>query len=247
MPLPPQRRFGAAAVAGAQESHRSPALLARAAKRAFDIAVAGSLLLCFAPIMVLVALLIKFDSRGPVFFRQWRTGKDCVPFSIVKFRTMVQHETPAHALDFVRTGDPRITRIGRLLRNTSIDELPQIFNVLRGEMAMVGPRPQPLCHIDHFAPVIPEYTLRLSAKPGITGLVQVSDMRSLVDSIEDHRRRVLMDLEYIDGWSMWLDVVICIRTAATMLQRYEAHTKEFPDDAAIVASRCVPVLPSDSK
>ena len=193
--------------------------------------------------MVLVALLIKFDSRGPVFFRQWRTGKDGVPFSIVKFRTMVQHETPAHALDFVRTDDPRITRLGRLLRNTSIDELPQIFNVLRGEMAMVGPRPQPLCHFDHFAPLIPEYTLRLSAKPGITGLVQVSDMRSLVDNIEDHRRRVLMDLEYMDGWSIWLDVVICIRTASTMLQRYEAHTKESPDDSPTVTCRCVPMLP----
>jgi undecaprenyl-phosphate galactose phosphotransferase/putative colanic acid biosynthesis UDP-glucose lipid carrier transferase len=221
--------------------------LACAAKRTFDIAVASCLLLCLAPTMVLVALLIKFDSRGPVFFRQWRTGKDGVPFSIFKFRTMVQHETPAHALDFVRTGDPRITRVGRLLRNTSIDELPQVFNVLKGEMAMVGPRPQPLCHIDHFAPVIPEYTRRLSAKPGITGLVQVSDMRSLVDSIEDHRRRVLMDLEYIDGWSIWLDVAICIRTACTMLQRYEAHTREFPDDAPIVTSSCVPVPPSDSK
>ena len=209
--------------------------------------VASGLLLCLAPIMALVALLIKFDSRGPVFFRQWRTGKGGEPFSIIKFRTMVQHETPAHALDFVRTGDPRITRLGRLLRNTSIDELPQIFNVLRGEMAMVGPRPQPLCHIDYFAPVIPEYTLRLSAKPGITGLVQVSDMRSLVDNIEDHRRRVLMDLEYIDSWSIWLDLVICIRTASTVLKRYEAHTKEFPVDAPIVTSRCVPVLPSDSK
>jgi len=247
MPLHPQRRSRADAVACAQESHRPPAILACAAKRTFDIAVASCLLLSLAPIMVLVALLIKFDSRGPVFFRQWRAGKGGVPFSIVKFRTMVQHETPAHALDFVRTGDPRITRLGRLLRNTSIDELPQIFNVLRGEMAMVGPRPQPLCHIDHFAPVIPEYTLRLSAKPGITGLVQVSDMRSRVDNIEDHRRRVLMDLEYIDSWSIWLDVVICIRTASTMLQRYKAHTKEYPDDALIVASGRVPVPPFDSK
>lgn len=247
MPPNHQRRSGAEAAACAQESHRPRALLACAAKRAFDIAVASCLLLCLAPIMVLVALLIKFDSRGPVFFRQWRTGKGGVPFSIVKFRTMVQHETPAHALDFVRTGDPRITRLGRLLRNTSIDELPQIFNVLCGEMAMVGPRPQPLCHIDHFAPLIPEYTLRLSAKPGITGLVQVSDMRSLVDNMEDHRHRVLMDLEYINGWSIWLDVVICIRTVFTVLQRYEAHTKEFPDDAPIVANHCMPVLPSDSK
>ncbi len=247
MPIDHQRRSSAAAVECDKESYCLPALPARAVKRLFDISVASCLLLCFAPIMVLVALLIKFDSRGPVFFRQWRTGKDGAPFSIFKFRTMVQHETPAHAIDFVRTGDPRITRLGRLLRNTSIDELPQIFNVLKGEMAMVGPRPQPLCHIDHFAPAIPDYTRRLSVKPGITGLVQVSDMRSLVDNIEDHRRRVLMDLEYIDGWSIWLDVVICIRTASTMLQRYEAHTKEFPDDAPLVASGHVPVLPADSK
>jgi lipopolysaccharide/colanic/teichoic acid biosynthesis glycosyltransferase len=247
MPIDHQRRSSAAAVVCNEESRRPPALPARAAKRLFDIAVASCMLLCFAPLMVLVALLIKLDSRGPVFFRQWRSGKDGAPFSIFKFRTMVQHETPAYALDFVRAGDPRITRLGRLLRNTSIDELPQIFNVLRGEMAMVGPRPQPLCHVDHFAPAIPEYTRRLSVKPGITGLVQVSDMRSLVDNIADHRRRVLMDLEYIDRWSIWLDVVVCIRTAATVLQRYEAHTREFPDDAPIVSSRCGPVLRSDSK
>jgi undecaprenyl-phosphate glucose phosphotransferase len=247
MPIDHQRRSSATPVERANQPYSPPGLFARAVKRLFDISVASCLLLFFAPIMMMVAALIKFDSRGPVFFRQWRTGKDGTPFFIFKFRTMVQHETPAHAIDFVRSGDPRITRLGRLLRNTSIDELPQIFNVLKGEMAMVGPRPQPLCHIDHFAPAIPEYTRRLSVKPGITGLVQVSDMRSLVDTIEDHRRRVLMDLEYIDGWSLWLDVVVCFRTAATMLQRYEAHTREFPNDSPIVANRCGPALSSDSK
>jgi len=192
--------------------------------------------------MLLVALLIKLDTTGPVLFRQQRSGKDGVPFSILKFRTMEQHDAPPHALDFVKAGDPRITRFGRLLRNTSIDELPQLFNVLRGDMAMVGPRPQPLCHVDHFAPLIAEYTQRLAVRPGITGLVQVSDMRSLVDTIDDHRRRVLMDLEYINRCSIWLDVVICFRTACTVLKRYEAHTKEFPapDAPAVVDStKCI--------
>lgn len=197
-------------------------------KRMFDLVGAASLLILFAPVMAVVSVLIMLDSRGGVFFLQERTGENGKTFRVVKFRTMMKHNTPKEQLDFVTSADPRITPIGRILRNTSLDELPQLFNVLKGEMSLVGPRPQPVCHLEHYGTTIPYYALRHMVKPGITGLVQISDMRSQVHTLQDMMQRVQMDLKYIRTWSLWQDIAICLKTAATMLLRYNTHVKEYP-------------------
>ena len=163
-----------------------------------------------------LALLIKLTSRGPVFFRQQRSGLNGAPFNIFKFRTMMtnaeqfQHELAAmnemSGPVFKVTNDPRITPIGKFLRKYSLDELPQLFNVLRGEMSLVGPRPLPVDEVKRFNDVA--HRRRLSVKPGLTCLWQVSGR----NKISDFKEWVRLDLEYIDNWSIWLDIIILFRT-----------------------------------
>jgi exopolysaccharide biosynthesis polyprenyl glycosylphosphotransferase len=190
-------------------------------KRVFDVAVAGPALLVTLPIVLVAAVAIKLDSRGPVLFRQVRVGKDGEPFEMLKLRSMVQDaEARRSELEDLneRTGplfklsaDPRITRTGRLLRATSIDELPQFWNVLRGDMSVVGPRPALGSEIEHWTPDLRE---RLRVLPGITGMWQVSS-RAEAD-FELYRR---WDLFYVDNWSLAHDLKIVAKTVGVVLLR----------------------------
>ncbi|MEZ5933592.1 MAG: undecaprenyl-phosphate glucose phosphotransferase [Alphaproteobacteria bacterium] len=180
-----------------------------------DRLIALAALIVTAPLFALIALLIKLDSDGPVFFRQRRLGFDNNEFLIFKFRTMYQHSgDPSGALATQRF-DRRVTRIGRFLRRTSIDELPQLINVLLGDMSIVGPRPHPVAmRLDNqlIAERLHDYAARHRVKPGITGLAQVNGNRGEIDSREKAEQRIYFDLLYIENWSLWLDFEIVVRT-----------------------------------
>jgi exopolysaccharide biosynthesis polyprenyl glycosylphosphotransferase len=185
-------------------------------KQALDYLGAMALLVVSSPLFLVTALLIKLTSPGPVLFRQMRSGLNGSPFTIYKFRTMVTNaEQLKHELEamnemsgpvFKVTGDPRITPVGKWLRRFSLDELPQLVNVLRGEMSLVGPRPLPVDEVKRFNDLA--HRRRLSVKPGLTCLWQVSGRNEIVD----FRDWVRLDLEYIDNWSLWLDFKILLRT-----------------------------------
>ncbi len=187
----------------------------RVAKRSFDIAVASFGLTVLSPILLAVALLIKLDSPGPVFFRQTRKGYDDQKFRIWKFRTMTVMEDGPQITQAARN-DHRVTRVGKILRRASVDELPQLFNVLRGEMSIVGPRPHAVAHDDHYDDIIAEYALRRHVKPGLTGLAQVQGLRGETKSPKQMAMRVEKDLWYINNWSLWLDTRIAFQTLVVL-------------------------------
>ena len=204
------------------EMQRSPlSSFEQAAKRVFDIAGAGGMLVFFLPLMIVTALLIKLDSKGPVLFRQRRNGFDGRSFFIIKFRTMHVLEDGDMVVQ-AKPNDPRFTRIGEKLRRHSIDELPQLVNVLRGEMSLVGPRPHAVAHDDKFSKLIASYAHRQHVKPGITGLAQVNGLRGGTPAVEDMQRRVEQDLAYVEGWSFMLDLRILLRTFGEVI-RAEAY------------------------
>ena len=182
-------------------------------KRAIDIILSGLLLLILAPFLCLVALAIKLDSPGPFIFRQTRNGLDQQDFLVWKFRTMhiARDEDESGAWQATRR-DPRITRLGRLLRQSSIDELPQLVNVLRGEMSLVGPRPHPVSLDERFADKLKLYAARHRVLPGMTGLAQINGCRGETDTADKMAARLHYDLEYIRAWSLWLDVKIMVAT-----------------------------------
>jgi Undecaprenyl-phosphate glucose phosphotransferase len=205
------------------EIQRSPLTdLERWAKRALDVTGALSLLLLLAPAMLVTALLIKLDSPGPVLFRQCRGGFNAKRFQIFKFRTMTVMEDGA-AVSQAKQNDPRVTRFGRILRASSIDELPQLFNVLLGDMSLVGPRPHALAHDDEYSRVIAEYAYRHHVKPGITGWAQIHGARGETAQIEAMKERLNLDLWYIGNWRLWLDVVILVRTVVEVLKHRNAY------------------------
>jgi Undecaprenyl-phosphate glucose phosphotransferase len=183
----------------------------RAAKRAFDLVVAAAGLILLSPLLLIVSLAIKLDSRGPVLFRQTRHGYNNETIQVFKFRSMTTMENGA---DFVQASrnDTRVTRIGRLLRRSNIDELPQLINVLRGEMSIVGPRPHATAHNDMFEQRISPFSRRHVVKPGITGWAQVNGYRGETDTLEKMQRRIEYDLHYIDNWSFLFDLRIIIMT-----------------------------------
>jgi putative colanic acid biosynthesis UDP-glucose lipid carrier transferase len=162
--------------------------------------------------MLLVALAVRLTSPGPVLFRQKRYGRNGRVFEILKFRTMRAGSDEAEPFVQARRGDPRTTPLGRILRRTSLDELPQLLNVLRGEMSIVGPRPHAVPHSEAMAPLIEAYPSRHRVKPGITGWAQVSGFRGETDTIEKMERRLEHDLHYIETWSLLLDLRIILRT-----------------------------------
>ena len=183
------------------------------AKAIEDRCLSPLLLLAFAPVMLLIAAAIKLTSRGPVFFRQTRYGFNNNEFVVLKFRTMREGEAPSDpAVAQARRDDPRVTAVGRLLRRTSLDELPQLFNVLRGEMSLVGPRPHAVAHNVEYSAVINEYLSRHRVKPGITGWAQVNGFRGETRTLDLMRQRVQYDLYYIEHWSVLFDLRILLMT-----------------------------------
>jgi len=181
-----------------------------------DIVLASLALLLASPIMIVTALAIKLESPGPVFFRQARTGWDGKEFKIWKFRSMRVHTPEQGTVKQATKDDPRVTRVGRFIRRTSIDELPQFFNVLAGQMSMVGPRPHAVQHNQEYSSQIDAYLARHRIKPGITGLAQVRGFRGETAELEAMEMRVRYDMEYINNWSLWLDLTILVRTAFTL-------------------------------
>lgn len=186
------------------------------AKRLEDLILSSMLLLLLAPLMAAIAVMVRYDSPGPILFRQKRLGFSNNEFTVFKFRTMIDRpEEPG--VPQTQRNDPRVTRLGRFLRNKSLDELPQIFNVLRGDMSLVGPRPHALAHNEKYAALIDDYLWRHRMAPGITGWAQVNGFRGETDTLEKMQRRVEYDLAYIDGWSVGFDLKILMQTALNVL------------------------------
>jgi Undecaprenyl-phosphate glucose phosphotransferase len=194
----------------------------RAAKRFFDLGLAAAGLLTLLPLMLVTAILIKFDSHGPIFFLQKRNGFNGQPFNIFKFRTMHVLEDGPVILQATRN-DPRVTRLGRWLRRSSIDELPQLFNVIRGDMSLVGPRPHAAFHNSEYEKLIANYAFRHHVKPGLTGWAQVNGFRGETRQIEQMERRIEYDLWYINNWSPLLDLRIVLQTVLVALRQTTAY------------------------
>jgi undecaprenyl-phosphate galactose phosphotransferase/putative colanic acid biosynthesis UDP-glucose lipid carrier transferase len=205
------------------ELQRAPLSAAqRFVKRIIDVVAASLMLMFFLPIMAMAAIAIKLDSPGPVIFRQIRKGFNGKHFVILKFRTMTVQENGPDVVQASRD-DSRITTIGQLLRSTSIDELPQLWNVLIGEMSLIGPRPHALAHDSYFETLLSDYAFRHHVKPGITGWAQCNGSRGGTPTVEHVVERVKLDLWYVNNWSLWLDLVILIRTVFEVLRKRNAY------------------------
>jgi Undecaprenyl-phosphate glucose phosphotransferase len=193
-----------------------------ALKRVLDIIMASALLIGLMPLFVVVALLIKLESAGPVIFSQRRKGFNGREFTIFKFRTMNVLED-GHIIAQARRNDPRVTRMGRILRATSVDELPQLLNVVYGHMSLVGPRPHAVAHDDGYAKTIAKYAFRQHVKPGLTGWAQVNGFRGETARLEQMEQRVECDLWYVKNWSFWLDLRILLLTGFELLRSRNAY------------------------
>ena len=191
-----------------------------AGKRKFDIVAAGSGLILLAPLLLIAALAIKLTSRGPVFFMQPRRGRDGRVFRICKFRTLDHDRCDApeqRDIQAVSDHDSRVFPVGLFLRTRGIDEIPQLWNVLRGEMSIVGPRPHAIPHDDFYLAHVSGYAHRYAVKPGITGWAQVNGSRGRIRDLEEARQRVQFDRRYIDNASLLLDIEIVLRTVRILL------------------------------
>ncbi len=186
-------------------------------KRTEDLVIGSLALVLMLPVMLVAAAAVKLDSPGPVLFRQARLGFNNNVINVLKFRTMRHQPNPDAAVVQATRNDDRVTRVGRVLRRTSLDELPQIFNVLRGEMSLVGPRPHAVVHNQHYAAMIDDYLGRHRMQPGITGWAQINGLRGETDTLDKMQKRVEYDLCYIDNWSIALDLRIIALTAISML------------------------------
>jgi exopolysaccharide biosynthesis polyprenyl glycosylphosphotransferase len=191
-------------------------------RRLLDIAISLTAITLLLPAFAVLALLVAVETRGPVLFCQRRTGLDGRVFGILKFRSMTVLEDGSAVAQAVRN-DPRVTRVGRLLRASSLDELPQLFNVLWGEMSLVGPRPHAVAHDEYYGARIPAYVRRQQVRPGITGWAQVNGARGETRELSDMERRVALDLWYVEHASLALDLLILARTPLEVLRRRNAH------------------------
>lgn len=192
-------------------------------KEIFDRLFAAAALLSLMPLMVMIAIAVKLSSRGPVFFKQYRKGADGRVFKIYKFRSMRVHAEQAGVVTQATKTDKRITPLGRFLRKTSLDELPQFINVLRGEMSVVGPRPHAIEHDNIYQKVVDGYIHRYRIKPGITGWAQVNGFRGETDRLEKMQKRVEYDLYYLRNWSFALDMRIVLATVTKGLMNTNAY------------------------
>jgi lipopolysaccharide/colanic/teichoic acid biosynthesis glycosyltransferase len=203
-------------------SHGPLGLADRLIKRAFDVTTASLAILFFSPVFAIVALLIKLDNPGPICFRQTRIGRGNAKFEMIKFRSMRVDSCDGRGDRSTSRDDDRITRVGRFIRMTSIDELPQLFNVLRGEMSIVGPRPHALgsrAEDKLFWEIDERYWHRHAAKPGLTGLAQIRGFRGATLHEHDLINRLQADLEYLDQWTIWKDLKIILQTFRVLLHR----------------------------
>ena len=185
-------------------------------KRVLDVTVSLSLVVLLAPVLALVSLAIAFDSRGPILFCQRRTGLNGQTFGIFKFRSMHVLEDGAEVIQ-ASAHDVRITRVGRIIRKLSLDELPQLFNVIAGDMSLVGPRPHAVAHDDYYGARVSNYALRQTVKPGITGWAQVNGARGATPTLDVMQRRVDLDAWYVAHASLALDLNILLRTPLAVL------------------------------
>ena len=186
-------------------------------KRSFDLVCSGAILLATFPVMMITALLIYIEDRGPIFYQQERVGKDGHSFNVLKFRSMGIHAEKGGKPQWAAQNDPRVTRVGNFIRKTRIDELPQILNVFKGEMSFVGPRPERPYFVEQLAEVVPYYNVRHSIKPGITGWAQVR--YGYGSSAEDALQKLQYDLYYVKNNSLFLDLLILIDTLKVVLFR----------------------------
>jgi putative colanic acid biosynthesis UDP-glucose lipid carrier transferase len=191
-------------------------------KRGFDLVVGLTALALLAPIMAACGLAIKLTSPGPIFFRQKRYGLSGEEIGVWKFRSMRVMENGG-AVQQASRDDQRITSVGRILRKTSLDELPQLLNVIGGSMSLVGPRPHASAHNEQYRSLIDGYMLRHKVKPGITGLAQVNGARGETETLDKMERRVEFDHRYIREWSLWMDVKILIKTALVVFRQENAY------------------------
>lgn len=191
-------------------------------KRSFDGALAVLGLLLLSPVMITCALLVKLSSPGPIFFRQKRYGLDGKEIWVWKFRSMTTCDNGSSVKQATK-GDARITPIGGILRKTSLDELPQLFNVIDGSMSLVGPRPHASAHNEHYRKLIRGYMLRHKVRPGITGLAQVNGYRGETETLDKMQKRIDFDHRYIQQWSLWLDLKILFRTAFVVFKQENAY------------------------
>lgn len=184
-------------------------------KRLLDILAAVALLMLLLPLLVSIAGAIRLESSGPAIFRQHRGGLHGRPFVILKFRTMRALDDGEIVVQ-ATSGDPRITRLGSILRRTSVDELPQLWNVLKGDMSLVGPRPHALAHDEFYGQLIPNYHLRSLARPGLTGMAQVAGLRGETAEVDQMAARVRLDIRYVEEWSLLLDLKLLLGTPAAL-------------------------------
>ena len=194
----------------------------RLQKRMLDLVLAAVAILFLSPLLLLVAAAIKYDSPGPVMFRQTRVGQGNRQFKIFKFRSMFSDSGDLRGDTSASRDDQRITKVGRFIRKTSIDELPQLFNVLRGDMSLVGPRPHALGSLagtDLFWKASKQYWLRHALKPGITGLAQIRGFRGATHQVDDLEQRVRCDLEYLTNWSIGFDIMILVKTFRVVIHK----------------------------
>jgi putative colanic acid biosynthesis UDP-glucose lipid carrier transferase len=205
------------------ELQRGPrTLLERSVKRVFDVIVAGTGLILLMPLFLMTAVAIKLDSSGQIIFRQRRSGFNGRHFQILKFRTMRVLEDDETIVQ-AKPNDSRVTRVGHWLRRTSIDELPQLFNIIRGDMSIVGPRPHALAHDNQFDKLIGNYAYRHHVKPGLTGWAQVNGYRGQTRTVADIEDRVKLDLWYIDNWSLRADFKIIFMTVIEVMRGENAY------------------------
>jgi putative colanic acid biosynthesis UDP-glucose lipid carrier transferase len=190
-------------------------------KRVFDLVLASLALIALAPVITLVALGVKLSSPGPILFRQRRYGLNGEEIKVCKFRSMTVCED-GPVVTQASSDDDRVTRIGRFIRRTSLDELPQLFNVLQGTMSLVGPRPHAIAHNEKYRRLISGYMIRHKVRPGITGLAQVQGLRGETETVEKMAERVRYDLEYLRNWSPWLDVRILFKSLLVIWSDYKS-------------------------
>jgi len=193
------------------ERPREKNIICRFLKRIEDIVVSVIILLLISPILLLIAISIKAESKGPIIFKQKRGGINNKEIIVYKFRSMMTQDNGSIVNQAIKN-DARITSIGRFLRKSSLDELPQFANVIQGRMSIVGPRPHAIAHNKKYTKLIPEYNQRALIKPGITGLAQINGWRGETGTLDKMKKRVNMDLIYINNWTLWLDIKIIFIT-----------------------------------